>query len=170
MPLTIALSQSNFFVGDIAGNLVRIKGLHDIAATAKADLVIFSEMATTGYPPEDLVLRKRFQSVAMQAVEELAPLTANGTAMLVGGLWCDGDALHNTAFLLDGGKVIHCQFKRHLPNYGVFDEKRVFTGGPDAQPRIMAWNRAWPAHLRGYVEAGHLSPFKGKRCANIDFH
>jgi NAD+ synthase len=138
MSFSIALAQSNFMVGHISGNVARITGLHGIAATAKADLLVVSEMAVTGYPPEDLVLRKGFQEASMRAVEELAALTARGPAMLLGGLWCEGDALHNTAFLLDGGAILHRQHKRHLPNYGVFDEKRVFVKGE--MPVPVEWH------------------------------
>ena len=138
MKLKIALVQTNFTVGYIAGNVVRISGLYDVAKTAGADLVIFSEMAVTGYPPEDLVLRKGVQSAAMKAVEELAALTKGGPAMLLGGVWREQDAIYNAAFLAGGGKVVHRQYKRHLPNYGVFDEKRVFAQG--AMPDCIEWN------------------------------
>jgi len=129
MPLTLALSQSNFTVGDIAKNIAIMIAAHRKAAEANADLVVFSEMAITGYPPEDLVLRKRFQESAMQAVEQLAVLTKNGPAILTGGLWRENNQLYNTVFLLEDGKVTHRQYKHHLPNYGVFDEKRVFVKG-----------------------------------------
>jgi NAD+ synthase len=134
MTLNIALVQSNFTVGHIAGNVARIAALYDIAVTAKADLVVFSEMAITGYPPEDLVLRKGFQKAAKEAVDELARLTVKGAAILVGGLSCEGSVLHNTVYLLEGGRVTHQQHKHHLPNYGVFDEKRVFAKGPIPDP------------------------------------
>ncbi len=137
MSFTLALAQSNFMVGHIPGNIARMTGLHEIAAVAKADLVVFSEMAITGYPPEDLVLRKGFQKAAQAAVEQLAALTRNGPAILAGGLWCEGDALYNTIFLMEGGKLIHRQYKRHLPNYGVFDEKRVFV--PGQMPEPVLW-------------------------------
>lgn len=138
MPITIALAQSNFTVGHLEGNLARIKAFHAIAATAKADLIVFSEMSITGYPPEDLVLRKGFQKAAMDAVEELAAMTQNGPAMVVGGLWVEDGMLYNAVFLLEGGKVVHRQYKHHLPNYGVFDEKRVFAQGPLTGP--LEWH------------------------------
>jgi NAD+ synthase len=137
MTLSLAALQSNFTVGDITGNIARITEGYHKAAAAKADIVVFCEMAITGYPPEDLVLRRRFQRVAMKAVDKLAALTQNGPAMLVGGLWCEGDKLYNAAFLLEGGKVIHTQYKRNLPNYGVFDEIRLFT--PGALPKPVEW-------------------------------
>jgi NAD+ synthase len=134
MSLTFAIIQYNFNVGFIAGNVARISALYGLAAAGSADLVVFSEMAITGYPPEDLVLSERFQELSMEAVDELALLTARGSAMLVGGLWREGDALYNAVFLLDGGKILHRQYKHHLPNYGVFDEKRVFERGPMPEP------------------------------------
>ena len=138
MPLTIALVQYNFNVGFIAGNVSKITALYHFAVAAKADLVVFSEMAITGYPPEDLVLNRHFQDTSMEAVLELASITTADTAMLVGGLWRDsGGSLYNTVFLIDDGKVIHQQYKHHLPNYGVFDEKRLFTEGPMPEP--VAW-------------------------------
>ena len=137
MTLTIALAQFNFTVGDIAGNVLRIARLHDVAKAAGADLLVFSEMAVTGYPPEDLVLRKGFQQAAMQAVEELAALTRSGPSMLVGGLAVEEDRLYNAWFLLEEGRIAHRRYKHHLPNYGVFDEKRLFTRGPLPVP--FAW-------------------------------
>jgi NAD+ synthase len=138
MPLTIALVQTNFTVGYIEGNIIRIKGLHSIAATANADLVVFSEMAVTGYPPEDLVLRKHFQKSAMKAIAELALITKDAPAIIIGGLWLEDDLLYNTVFLLSDGKIAHLQYKCHLPNYGVFDEKRVFIQG--TLPKPCEWN------------------------------
>lgn len=134
MSLTIALVQHNFTVGFLSGNTMLIEATYGFTAAARADLTILSELAITGYPPEDLVLSRRFQELSMKAVEELALKTKNGNALLVGGLWCEGDALYNAAFLLDGGKIVHRQFKYHLPNYGVFDEKRVFESGPMPDP------------------------------------
>jgi len=134
MSLSFAPVQYNFNVGFIAGNVARASALYGLAATAKADLAIFSEMAITGYPPEDLVLSRHFQELSMEAVEELAKKTMQGTAILIGGLWRENDALYNTVFLLDDGKIIHRQYKHHLPNYGVFDEKRVFERGPMPEP------------------------------------
>jgi NAD+ synthase len=134
MPLSIALAQCNFTVGDIPGNIAKVTAAHKKATENKADLVVFSEMAVTGYPPEDLVLRKRFQELAVKALDTLAALTEKGPAILVGGLWREKEAIYNAAFLMDEGRIIHCQPKHHLPNYGVFDEKRVFLNGPVPQP------------------------------------
>ena len=134
MFLNLALAQTNFEVGFLAANVARIQGLHAVAAVMGADLIVFSEMAITGYPPEDLVLNKRFMELSMEAVEELARMTVHGPAIVLGGLWCEDDVRYNTVFLLDGGAIIHRQYKRHLPNYGVFDEKRIFHPGPLPEP------------------------------------
>lgn len=138
MSLTVALAQSNFMAGHFEGNVARITGLYNIAAVAKADLVVFPEMAMTGYPTEDMVLRRQFQDLSMQTAEAIARQTIPGTAMLAGGLWREGDALYNTAFLMEGGNIVHRQHKHHLPNYGVFDEKRHFAAG--AMPEPIEWH------------------------------
>ncbi len=135
--MKIAIAQSNFTVGDIAGNMERIAALHRQASKQKADLLICSEMCITGYPPEDLVLRKSFRQAAMQAVSGLASLTKKGAALLCGGLWNEDGALYNAAFLFENGQVVHRQYKHHLPNYGVFDERRVFKEG--IFPAPLSW-------------------------------
>ncbi len=133
--IKIALAQINFTVGDLEGNREKIVAAHKNANNNGADLVIFSEMAITGYPPEDLVLRRSFQDDAMDIVRRLAGATVNGTAILVGGLWREGgEHLYNAAVLLDHGEISHIICKYNLPNYGVFDEKRVFTQAPELSP------------------------------------
>ncbi len=134
MSLTFALAQSNPTVGDIAGNVQIILREHARAKDAGADMLIMPELAITGYPPEDLVLRRGFQQQAMQAIADLAALTLKAPSILTGGIWHDGEKLYNTVFLLEDGKVVHRQYKHQLPNYGVFDEKRVFALGPMPEP------------------------------------
>jgi len=133
--LKIATAQLNFIVGDLEGNKEKIINAHKKAHSDGADIIIFSEMAITGYPPEDLVIRKGFQEQATDIIRQLAPLTKNGTAMLVGCLWreCE-DHIFNAAALLDNGKIEHITSKYDLPNYGVFDEKRIFTSAPLPEP------------------------------------
>src|SRR5688572_26815013 len=128
--MAIALAQLNPVVGDIPGNLERARAAHDRARADGADLVLFSELFITGYPPEDLVLKPAFQTEAMQAVKELATETARGPTILVGTPWVQDGVLYNAVALLDGGAVQAVSFKVDLPNYGVFDEKRVFRPGP----------------------------------------
>ncbi|HEU5046828.1 MAG TPA: NAD+ synthase [Rickettsiales bacterium] len=130
----IAIAQINVTVGDLAGNIAKITAAYRNAVQAGADLVIFPEMCLTGYPPEDLILRPAFRKQAMQALDQLVALTQGSAAMLVGGLWQEGEAAYNAAFLLENGAVVHRQYKYNLPNYGVFDEKRVFTQGPLPEP------------------------------------
>lgn len=136
MTLRIAIAQFNFTVGDIAGNVSKIIAAYRRAMEEEADMVILPEMCITGYPPEDLVLRHSFQDVAMSAAEELAQSVNSGTALLCGGLWREGEKLYNTAFLMEGGKIIHRQYKHNLPNYGVFDEKRVFVAANVPSPAL----------------------------------
>ena len=129
--LAIALAQINPTVGDIYGNLDRIRGSRADAAAKGADLVVIGELAVSGYPPEDLVLKRAFQGVIEAGVNTLAAETAdNGPGLLIGAPWRDGEALQNAALLLDGGEITAVRFKHELPNYGVFDEKRVFVPGP----------------------------------------
>ena len=127
--LAIALAQVNPTVGDIAGNIARVREAR--AEAGDADLVVFPELVVSGYPPEDLVLKPAFQEAIERAVAEYAGETADGgPAVIIGAPWRKDGALYNAALLLDGGKIAAVRLKRHLPNYGVFDEKRVFAAGP----------------------------------------
>jgi NAD+ synthase len=137
--LKIALAQLNPTMGDIAGNLALLRKARAAAAAGGADLVVATELAITGYPPEDLVLKPMFLAAAEAAIEALAADTADGgPGMIVGGAWRQDPAarpplfgkVFNTAYVLDGGKVATHRTKHNLPNYGVFDEKRVFGAGP----------------------------------------
>lgn len=128
--LTLALAQVNPTVGDLAGNLVKIRAARAQARTANVDLVVYPELVVAGYPPEDLVLKPAFQEAVAMAVADLARDTADGgPALLVGAPWVKDRKLYNAALLLDGGKIAASRFKHDLPNYGVFDEKRVFAAG-----------------------------------------
>ena len=129
--LKIALAQLNPTVGDVAGNLAMLRKARATAAGKGADLVFCAETVVSGYPAEDLVLKPAFQKACRQAVEDLAADTADGgPAIMVGSPWLDGDKLMNSFLLLDGGKIAATRYKHELPNYGVFDEKRVFRPGP----------------------------------------
>ncbi len=133
--LTIALAQINSTVGDVAGNVSRLRAARIEAAAMGADLVMFSELFLSGYPPEDLVLKTAFQKACREACEEIARGTADGgPAVLVGLPWAEDGACYNAYALLDQGRIEAVRFKVDLPNYGVFDEKRVFAPGPMPGP------------------------------------
>ncbi len=133
--LTIALAQINPTVGDIDGNVDRIGLARAEAAKEGADLVVTGELALSGYPPEDLVLKPAFQDTIEAGLERLAAETADGgPGLLIGAPWRDKVSLHNAALMLDGGALTAVRFKHELPNYGVFDEKRVFAQGPMPGP------------------------------------
>ncbi len=128
--LRIAIAQCNTVVGDIAGNLERARAARASAAADGADVVVFSELFIAGYTPEDLVLKPVFQDACREAVEALAADTADGgPAVVIGTPWREGDDLYNAAAVLDGGEVTGVRHKVELPNYGVFDELRVFATG-----------------------------------------
>lgn len=128
--LSIALAQLNPLVGDINGNVERLREARAEAAAQGADLVCFTELFITGYPPEDLVLKPAFQQAAREAVEGLARDTADGgPAVLVGTPWPGEDRPYNSVALLSGGEVAAVRHKVELPNYSVFDERRFFTPG-----------------------------------------
>src|SRR5690349_11276235 len=129
--LKIALAQLNPIVGDVAGNEEKARQARAEAARLGADLVMFTELFLAGYPPEDLVLKPAFQDACRAACERLARETADGgPAVLIGLPWAEYQNLYNAYALLDGGVVSAVRFKVDLPNYGVFDEKRVFQPGP----------------------------------------
>ena len=136
--LHIILSQLNLTVGDLTGNAEKMRDAYLRAAEKEADLICFPELNIIGYPPEDLIFTPKLQQDAIEEGERMAALTKDHpTAILMGNVWRDGEALYNAAFLLDKGRVIHRQAKHHLPNYGVFDEKRVFDRGP--LPEVIIW-------------------------------
>ena len=130
--LIIALAQLNPTVGGIVVNLAKAR--REIAKLKNVDLVLFPELYISGYPPEDLVLRRSFVTACKTACEELAAVFAHGPAILIGLPWREGEKLHNAVALLNGGKIETVRFKYDLPNYGVFDEKRVFQPGPAPGP------------------------------------
>src|ERR1044071_1383539 len=133
--LAIAVAQLNSTLGDIAGNATKVREARAPAAAQGAALVVFPELFIAGYPPEDLVLKPAFQAACRAAIEDLARETNDtGPALLVGTPWVESGKLYNAVALLDGGKIAALRFKVDLPNYGVFDEKRVFAAGPMPGP------------------------------------
>lgn len=142
--LRLALVQTDLMVGDIAGNAALIRRQSAAAAGGGAALVLFPEMALTGYPPEDLVLRRSFRQSSRAALDTLAEdLAADGTDVAVVVGYLDDDTVdgvggtaggtvggaRNACALLMGGQVVATYYKHHLPNYGVFDERRYFAAG-----------------------------------------
>lgn len=134
MSLRIALAQVNSTVGDLAGNAERIAAAALRADDLDADLVVFPELAITGYPPEDLILRPSFVADAKGSVETVSRMTAAARCALVVGSPFLGDdgAVRNGAILLRGGETLASYAKMQLPNYGVFDERRTFSPGSEA--------------------------------------
>jgi NAD+ synthase len=132
--LSIALAQLNPTVGDVAGNLALVRRVRDEAARAGADLVVFSELLLVGYPPEDLVLRPAIVHAAAEALRALEHESGPGVPGLVVTLpWSEHGRLFNAVALVADGRCER-RYKHELPNYGVFDEKRVFTPGPLPAP------------------------------------
>ena len=132
--LTIACAQVNPTVGDIPGNAAVVRRIRDEAAAQRADLVVFPELVLVGYPPEDLVLRPALVEAASRVLTELQRESAAGGPGLVIGLpWKGHGGVHNAVALVADGRV-DLRFKHELPNYGVFDEKRVFVPGPLPEP------------------------------------
>ena len=129
--LKIALAQLNPIVGDLTANADLLRRARARAAAAGADLVVATELAITGYPPEDLILKPALQAAAEAEVRRLGADTGDGgPALLMGTPWREDGKLYNAAALLAEGGVAALRFKYDLPNYSVFDEKRVFAQGP----------------------------------------
>jgi NAD+ synthase (glutamine-hydrolysing) len=127
--MRLALCQINTTVGDIAGNVERIRKALAAAREARPDLVLFPELALTGYPPEDLLLREHFLADARAALEEVAGTT--GGLVAVVGFPERAEDVYNAAAVLADGRVHATYRKVYLPNYGVFDEQRYFQSGAE---------------------------------------
>jgi NAD+ synthase len=131
--LKIALAQMNQRVGDLEGNAAAMLEMRKRARDA--DLLLCPELQLIGYPPEDLVLKPEFVRRAHECTDKLVAATVEpGPAMLIGTVTREGGLLYNTMLLADGGRVIGRTFKHELPNYGTFDEKRIFAPGPLPSP------------------------------------
>ncbi|MGL4637098.1 MAG: NAD+ synthase [Beijerinckiaceae bacterium] len=142
--LKIAIAQLNPIIGDVAGNAAKARTARAEAARLGADLVVLTELFLSAYPPEDLVLKPAFLDSCRAAIDELARETADGgPAVIIGTPWLvgprakgerdlqkDGMEVYNAVCVLQHGKIAAVRFKNDLPNYGVFDEKRVFDAGP----------------------------------------
>ena len=131
--IRVALAQLNFCLGDFESNVASITEAYDRALEREADVVVFSELAVCGYPPEDLLLKQRFLEDARAALEDVAAHTSNAVAV-VGFPEQDGERIYNSAAVCHQGAVTGIYRKQLLPNYSVFDEKRYFTPGVSAGP------------------------------------
>ncbi|MBP7135158.1 MAG: NAD+ synthase [Sphingomonadaceae bacterium] len=167
--LTIALAQLSQRMGDLAANADAMLNVRKQATGA--DLILFPELQLIGYPPEDLVLKPALAERADAELARLAAATADGgPAMLVGTIRRSEGKLYNAMVLLEGGKIVAERLKRELPNYGTFDEKRLFASGPLPDPIAFRGVRIgvpicedvwWPdvcAHLKGQGAEFLLTP------------
>lgn len=140
-PLKCAIAQINPVVGDVSGNCALVEAEVRALVAEGADLVVFSELVISGYPPEDLVYRTAFLDDVEAGVQTLAQCLGDlACGVLVSAPWRVDGALYNAALLLQGGQVAAVRAKYDLPNYGVFDEKRVFKAG--ALPAPIDFNGA----------------------------
>ena len=131
--ISIVLAQLNPTLGDSAANLAALR--RSRVAAGAADLLVTSELYVCGYPPEDLVLKPSFLDSLRVEIEKLALETADGgAAILLGAPWQEKGALYNAVLLLDGGRIAARILKHELPNYGTFDEKRIFESAPLQEP------------------------------------
>jgi NAD+ synthase len=136
--LRIAIAQIDPHEGQIDANLAKIRAVRARAAEAGADLVVTPEFSIAGYPPEDLVRKQAFVERCEAAIAALARDTADGgPGLIVGGPWRERHQIFNAAYLLDGGEIVARRAKHELPNYGVFDDKRVFDAGPAPGPVVF---------------------------------
>jgi NAD+ synthase len=176
----IALAQINPHQGELRRNAETIRAARAEAAALGADLVVTPEFSIAGYPPEDLVLKPAFVADCIAAIEALAAETADGgPALIVGGPWREGEHLFNAAYVLDEGRILTRRAKHELPNYGVFDDQRVFDPGPAPGPVMLRGVRLglmicedwwYPAVSETLVESGaelllsiNGSPFEAEK-------
>jgi len=168
--LIIALSQANPIVGDIAGNLRLLRTAHGKAEAAGADLLLTTELALSGYSPDDLVEKHAFIAEIEKAAYALMADTANAPAILLSTPWMVEGHLSSAVLLLENGAITGMTRKHDLPNYGPFDEKRNFTAGPLPAPILFRgvqlgvpvcediWTAKVCTHLAGQGAEMLLSP------------
>ena len=184
--LKLAIAQINPHLGQIETNLELIRAARAEGARLGADLVVTPEFSIAGYPPEDLVRKPAFVAACLEAIGSLAADTADGgPGLIVGGPWPEGDRLYNAAYVLDGGRITARRAKHELPNYGVFDDKRVFDPGPAPGPVVFRGHRIglmicedwwFPAVSETLAESGaemllaiNGSPWEdGKQASRVD--
>src|SRR5262245_55110015 len=136
--IKVALAQLNPTVGDVAGNLAKVRAARAEAAKQGADLVLTAELVLAGYFPDDLVLKPAFVKRCHEAVEALCADTRDGgPALFIATPWHEDGKLYNAIIGLDKGEIVGKRYKVDLPNYGVFDDKRVFAAGPMPGPLVV---------------------------------
>ncbi len=130
--LHILLAQLNLTVGDIEGNTQKIiKSINDAELDHHTDVIIFPELSISSYPPEDLLLRPAFNEYVIAALDKIVAASKN-IHVIIGYPIKQNNKLYNTCCLIHDGKIVKTYYKQHLPNYGVFDEKRYFTPGNES--------------------------------------
>ena len=150
--LRIALCQLSQRIGDLAGNAEKVLEWRAKAAAEGADLVMVPELQLVGYPPEDLVLKPEFVRQTMEQAERLIDATGDGgPALLFGTVHADEGVNFNAAILAEGGRMVGRTLKHELPNYGTFDEKRIFASGPLPKPILFRGVKSRRADLRGHL-------------------
>ncbi|HOO82472.1 MAG TPA: NAD+ synthase [Alphaproteobacteria bacterium] len=157
--LTLTLAQLNPTVGDLRENAEKILDVWD---ESESDLVVFAEMALCGYPPEDLVLKPSFINSIHSFVESICEQSKDfKSAALISCPWRIEDEVYNAALLIENGQIVAVQPKHHLPNYGVFDEQRIFKAGPLPAPidfrgyrlGILICEDMWYADVAAHLKA-----------------
>lgn len=178
--MEITLAQLNFTVGDFTNNSAKIiKAIEDNAQSS--DLIVFPELCVCGYPPEDIVLRDEFVAESIRHTHHIIDLTRNlDIDILISTPWKEGAKLYNCSLIASNGKIIHKQYKYDLPNYGVFDEKRVFSSG--TKPELFEykgkmvgmlicediWNKNNATNLKGadFILSVNASPYEREKHLN----
>jgi NAD+ synthase len=171
--MKITLAQLNFTVGDFAGNTAKI--IATVEKFKNSDLIIFPELCVSGYPPEDLVLRSEFIKTSLTYTQKIIDISKKFKCdILINTPWKEDENLYNAAIIISKGKIIHKQYKFDLPNYGVFDEKRVFKAGPKPKPFKYkkhnigllicedTWNESAAKSLKGseFIISVNASPYE----------
>ncbi|MEK6286446.1 MAG: NAD+ synthase [Acidobacteriota bacterium] len=165
--IRVALAQINATVGDLSGNTRLVLDYIARARTAGADLVAFPELALTGYPPEDLLLKPHFVRDNLDALDRIIA-AANDLIVIVGFVDTDGSDIYNAAAVIAGGKLVNSYHKNFLPNYGVFDEERYFQRGTTCPVFLLGeariglnicediWYPGGPTKMQALVGDAHL--------------
>ena len=162
--LTITLAQLNPTAGDLSGNAARALKAWEAGRDAGAALVALPEMFLAGYQILDLSVRPAFLADCLSHLETLARQTANGPALAVGAPMGGRGGVYNAYHVLEGGEIRASVRKHHRPNYGVFDEKRLYLEGPVSGPIEIGGCRIGLSDLRGYLVPGCLRDHGGIRC------